>query len=176
VLVEGWIAVPVAVYSLGILSGRAWFQLETAGVFTKHSSSVSRLATPLLKALISAPNHGFFNRMRWGALPRCSERVASVWRSGWWKYKLHGWALRVPLSDELPIFLRSDPLYSGNQGRIAACLSAKYSDLMVIDIGANIGGRSLFPLPSLSRTARPLQRRQPRFHGRLNELRVACHS
>lgn len=45
----------------------------------------------------------------------------------------------IPLSHNLPLFKRDYPLYSENIGRIAGFCAAKYSDLKVIDIGANVG-------------------------------------
>jgi FkbM family methyltransferase len=103
-----------------------------------RNSSVSRLATLLLKTLISTPNRGIFNRVRWGAL-LVARRILVRFGDPVVEYKLHASALHMPLSHELPIFLRSYPLYSDNLGRIAAHLFAKYSDLAVIDIGANVG-------------------------------------
>lgn len=103
-----------------------------------RNSSVSPLATLLLKTLISTPNRGFFNRVRWAAL-LVARRLLLRFGDPVVEYMLCGSALRMPLSHELPIFLRSYPLYSDNLGRIAAYLSAKYSDLAVIDIGANVG-------------------------------------
>lgn len=44
-----------------------------------------------------------------------------------------------PLSHNLPYILIKHPLYSDNVGVIAKYVFKKYSDLMVIDIGANIG-------------------------------------
>jgi len=55
------------------------------------------------------------------------------------RYNLAGLELRLPLSHNLPLYRRSFPLYSSNVGRIAAAVAAKYRDIHVIDIGANIG-------------------------------------
>jgi FkbM family methyltransferase len=103
-----------------------------------RNSSVSRSATLLLEMLISTADRGFFNRVRWKSL-LMARRVVLRFGDPVVEYKLYGSVLRMPLSHGLPIILRSYPLYSDNLGRIAAHLSAKYSDLAVIDIGANVG-------------------------------------
>ena len=50
-----------------------------------------------------------------------------------------GHRLELPLSHKLPLYMREYPQYSRNLGRIAACVSEKYADLRVVDVGANIG-------------------------------------
>lgn len=50
-----------------------------------------------------------------------------------------GSALRMPLSHDLPLYRASFPLYSDNLRRLVAACAAKYPDLSVVDIGANIG-------------------------------------
>ena len=54
-------------------------------------------------------------------------------------YRMDGSTLTIPLSHELPFIRAEHPHYSTNIGRIAAALKAKYSDLTMVDIGANVG-------------------------------------
>jgi FkbM family methyltransferase len=54
-------------------------------------------------------------------------------------YDLNGIPLLLPLSHELPLYRKAFPDYSLNLGRIARQVAGKYSDIRVIDIGANIG-------------------------------------
>ncbi len=102
------------------------------------NSSVSRPATLLLNLLISTKDRSFLDRMRMPALLR-ARRVLLGFSDPIVEYDFRGTKLRMPLSHDLPVILRSFPLYSDNLGRIAAQLSAKHPDLTVIDIGANIG-------------------------------------
>lgn len=53
--------------------------------------------------------------------------------------KIGNFYLLMPFSHNLPFYLKSYPYYSSNLGRIAKLVNKKYSDLSVIDIGANIG-------------------------------------
>jgi FkbM family methyltransferase len=60
---------------------------------------------------------------------------------------------KVPFSHNLPFILKTYPQYSSNLGRIAKYIQAKYTDLTLIDVGANIGdsvfvlrGESEFPI------------------------------
>jgi FkbM family methyltransferase len=47
--------------------------------------------------------------------------------------------LRLPLSHELPFYRRKFPHYASNLGKVSFHARRKYSDLTMIDIGANIG-------------------------------------
>ncbi len=55
------------------------------------------------------------------------------------KFPIGDFELLLPLSHQLPFYLNNYPNYSYNLGRIARQVKEKYSDLKVIDIGANIG-------------------------------------
>jgi len=55
------------------------------------------------------------------------------------KYILDDTQILIPLSHNLPIIRESHPEYSKNIGRISAGLYAKYPEMTLIDIGANIG-------------------------------------
>lgn len=54
-------------------------------------------------------------------------------------YQIGGQFLQLPISHALPIVRQKYPDYSQNLARLASCVQAKYPDLKVIDIGANIG-------------------------------------
>jgi FkbM family methyltransferase len=54
-------------------------------------------------------------------------------------YPIKGHQIRLPLSHALPLVLQYYPDYSENLARVANCVYAKYPDLKIIDIGANIG-------------------------------------
>jgi FkbM family methyltransferase len=54
-------------------------------------------------------------------------------------YQLNGHKIKLPLSHALPIVLKNHPNYSKNLARVASCVHDKYPDLVIIDIGANIG-------------------------------------
>jgi FkbM family methyltransferase len=54
-------------------------------------------------------------------------------------YPINGQFLQLPISHALPIVLQRYPDYSQNIARLANCVYAKYPDLKIIDIGANVG-------------------------------------
>ena len=54
-------------------------------------------------------------------------------------YPIQGHQLKLPLSHALPLVLQHYPDYANNLARLAGCVHAKYPDLKIIDIGANIG-------------------------------------
>jgi FkbM family methyltransferase len=54
-------------------------------------------------------------------------------------YPIKGHKLKLPLSHSLPLVLQYHPDYANNLVRLAACVYAKYPDLKIIDVGANIG-------------------------------------
>jgi FkbM family methyltransferase len=51
----------------------------------------------------------------------------------------HGCALRLPLSHELPTYLKLFPLYDSLPKRLSAFLHDKYGWIKCLDVGANIG-------------------------------------
>ena len=102
------------------------------------SPQVSRFATLVLKLLVSTKDRTFLDHARWAILFKLRSFLVGA-GDPIVEYELHGAGLRMPLSHNLPLILRTFPLYSDNLGRIAALLSTKYPDLSVIDIGANVG-------------------------------------
>ncbi len=54
-------------------------------------------------------------------------------------YPIKGHQIKLPLSHALPLVLQYYPDYANNLARLANCVYAKYPDLKIIDIGANIG-------------------------------------
>ncbi len=55
------------------------------------------------------------------------------------KYHLEKYDIILPLNHALPAIRNIYPLYSSNVGRIAKEVNKKYSELHIIDIGANVG-------------------------------------
>ena len=55
------------------------------------------------------------------------------------KCKIGKFTLLLPLSHNLPLYLKDYPNYSYNIGRISMLVKEKYPTLALIDIGANIG-------------------------------------
>src|SRR3954466_4260771 len=51
----------------------------------------------------------------------------------------NGRPIYLPISHDLPLHRSSHPGYSTNLARIAACMAARFDDLAVIDVGANVG-------------------------------------
>ena len=85
------------------------------------------------------PAHAFINRASRRLLLQLRQIAISAGFDPIIRYKLDGYELRLPLSHNLPLYRRAFPLYASNVGRIAAAVAAKYPDMHVIDIGANIG-------------------------------------
>src|SRR6266852_517263 len=85
------------------------------------------------------PAHRFIRRSSRKLLLHLRQLAIGVGFDPMVRYNLAGLELRLPLSHNLPLYRRSFPLYSSNVGRIAAAVAAKYRDIHVIDIGANIG-------------------------------------
>jgi FkbM family methyltransferase len=55
------------------------------------------------------------------------------------RYSLGGHALLLPFSHDLPVFRWRFPDYSANLARVAEQVAAKYPELTIVDIGANVG-------------------------------------
>jgi hypothetical protein len=54
-------------------------------------------------------------------------------------YKLNGYNLKFPVLHALPLVMQEYPDYADNLTRVAKCIQQKYSDLTIIDVGANVG-------------------------------------
>ncbi len=54
-------------------------------------------------------------------------------------FKYHQFSLQIPFSHDLPLNMKMFPTYNVNLGKIVKIVHEKYSDLKVIDVGANIG-------------------------------------
>ena len=87
----------------------------------------------------NGPAQGFLNRASRKLLLRLRQIAISAGFDPIVRYNLDGFDIRLPLSHNLPLYRRAFPLYASNVGRIAAAVAAKYPDMHVIDIGANIG-------------------------------------
>ena len=55
------------------------------------------------------------------------------------KSDIAGYSLTIPFSHRLPFILKKHRYYSSNLARISKYVKTKYSDLTMIDVGANIG-------------------------------------
>jgi FkbM family methyltransferase len=55
------------------------------------------------------------------------------------RYKLGGAEILLPLSHDLPLIRSAFPQYSSNIARLCSYIAEKYSDLHLVDIGANVG-------------------------------------
>ncbi len=96
------------------------------------------LAQLLLGALLRSGGHSLAARARFRLL-RLARRGLLALDDPLVTYELDGATLRLPLSHELPLYRRAHPAYASNVGRIARLVAAKYPDLTLIDIGANVG-------------------------------------
>ncbi len=65
--------------------------------------------------------------------------VIAVFRDPPCTLQTHGRLLRLPLSHELPTYLRLLPFYDSLPGRLSAYLHGRYGPLKCLDVGANIG-------------------------------------
>ncbi len=78
------------------------------------------------------------NRFTAGVARRI-RRVANAYCDPVVRYSLKGKELALPLSHELPFHLRDIPTYSANLNRIAAFVRRTFGNLVMIDVGANVG-------------------------------------
>jgi FkbM family methyltransferase len=92
----------------------------------------------LHRFMLSTRNGGLVNRGTFevldlvrGLMKRISDPLIP--------YDLEGASLLLPFSHELPFIRRAAPQYSGNVGRLARLVREKYSDMTMVDIGANVG-------------------------------------
>ena len=85
------------------------------------------------------PAHRFIKRASRKLLLQLRQLAIGAGFDPMVRYNLDGFELRLPLSHNLPLYRRTFPLYSSNVGRIAAAVAAKYPNMHLIDIGANIG-------------------------------------
>ena len=92
----------------------------------------------LLDTLLATRKDGAASRARYRVL--CAVRQARLWFSDpLVRYRLGEMTLLLPLSHELPLYRRDLPQYSMNLGRVVAAVQAKYRNLTMIDVGANVG-------------------------------------
>ena len=91
------------------------------------------IAEYVLKKTLSTNGmaHWLWNRVRWLLVRMFNDPSCSV--------TVHGRVLWLPLSHELPTYLRLLPLYDSLLERLSAYLHNKYGLLRCVDVGANIG-------------------------------------
>ncbi len=83
--------------------------------------------------------HGMVNRAKFRLLDECRRWLVRAAGDPLVRYALGDTEILLPLSHNLPIYRRAFPAYSSNVARIARHVLAKYPDLTLIDIGANVG-------------------------------------
>ena len=92
----------------------------------------------LLDTLLRTPVNGIASRSRYKLL-RGTRKLRLLLSDPLVTFPLGGCRLRLPLSHELPFYKRTFPEYALNLGRVSFCVRQKYPDLMMIDVGANVG-------------------------------------
>ena len=98
----------------------------------------SKAAEFILNSLLSRGESGVRNKLECAVL----ERVRGILgrdQSKLVRYNLDGAELLLPLAHEMPLYRRAFRHYSENVGRLASYVAAKYPELKIIDIGANVG-------------------------------------
>lgn len=98
----------------------------------------SAIAEYVLNSLVNHPQRGIANRVRHAAFSRVRAALARD-RSRFVRYNLDGTELLLPLAHDIPLYRRGFVDYSSNIGRVASHLAAKYRELTIVDIGANVG-------------------------------------
>ena len=98
----------------------------------------SAIAEYVLDSLVNHSQKGVANRLRNAAFTRVRALLARD-RTRFVRYNLDGTELLLPLAHDMPLYRRGFADYSSNIGRIAFYLAAKYRDLAIVDIGANVG-------------------------------------
>jgi FkbM family methyltransferase len=92
----------------------------------------------LLDAMLATPVTGFVNRVYYRLL-RALRRLRLHFSDSLVSFTFGSYKLKLPFSHEFPFYRRAYPTYAINLGRICRHASRKYSDLTVIDVGANVG-------------------------------------
>jgi FkbM family methyltransferase len=100
--------------------------------------NTARLDQWLLDAALSTPMDGLGNRARYHLL-RGLRRLRLFVSDPAVDCSLGAYNLRLPLSHELPFYRRTFPDYACNLGRVSFYARQKYPNLIMIDVGANIG-------------------------------------
>ena len=91
------------------------------------------LADYVLRKTLSTKGvqHLLWTQLRWQLVRRFDDPPCSIQAHGRW--------LRLPLSHELPTYLRLFPLYDLLPRRLGAFVRERYGPLKCLDVGANIG-------------------------------------
>src|SRR5580692_11559275 len=98
----------------------------------------SAIAEYVLGSLVNHPQRGITNRLRHAAFSRVRAVLARD-RTRFVRYNLDGTELLLPLAHDIPLYRRGFADYSSNIGRVASHLAAKYRELTIVDVGANVG-------------------------------------
>lgn len=96
------------------------------------------LAQYLLDELVHNPRKSRIDRLRYYVATK-ARRLLLRAVDPMVQFQVAGKTLRARFSHDLPINAAYHLHYNTNLSRIACCLKAKYPDLAIIDIGANIG-------------------------------------
>ena len=100
----------------------------------KTGKAAGVVAAWVQRSLLAAPPRGLRRRALLGV-----RRMVVAAADPPVRFDLAGVALLLPLSHDLPTLRLMFPLYSDNLRRLTAAIAAKYPDLCVLDIGANVG-------------------------------------
>jgi FkbM family methyltransferase len=92
----------------------------------------------LFNKTINTNNAGLINRVRYKVLKKLLYLV-SVFNPLLVKYRIGDILISLPINHSLPYHWKFHPQYSTNVGRVAKICMQKYSEGVIIDIGANIG-------------------------------------
>lgn len=103
---------------------------------------MTNFAQTLFNSILSTPTSkkvSFLCRLHFKSLQLLRTVLIRFFGDPIVSYNLDGLEISIPLSHNLPLIRKTYPYYSTNIGRISCVLRAKYPDLTLIDIGANVG-------------------------------------
>lgn len=92
----------------------------------------------LFDKLIHVPSNGRLSRLQFRILWKLRDLIVKF-KDPLVRFHIGDFELFLPLSHDLPLYLKEIPHYSDNLVQITKYVKDKYNDLKLIDIGANIG-------------------------------------
>ncbi len=95
------------------------------------------------RKMLSAPAQGITEKIAYKLLKTVYNLIAKT-NDPLVNFRCGGATLKIPFSHNLPFILKAHAQYASNLGRLAKYVQATYSDLTLIDIGANIGDSVFF--------------------------------
>jgi FkbM family methyltransferase len=152
-------------------------RIGTTGEIMKDNKCALKynsIAQLLFRSIINTYDHGSVNKGILKLLRLLRHLILTV-GDPLVRYNLNGIDILIPFSHELPYYRKIFTQYSQNIGRIAKYISEKYTQLRIIDIGANVGdtvailrGYVRFPILCIEGNRRffsILQSNLPSFNG-----------